>query len=364
MSDFDDYQGGLMGGGGGGLMPQGPSMGGGLLDGFNKWMQDPRNQQTLMAFGANLMSSRNANAGTALTAAMSARNDYDQKQQQKTMYDLQLQKLKQDLNQKVDPRSYLGKVDIDKHSPASIQAFLAGNGDFAKLQQNPANVKRDVREVNGQLIDIPPQGAPMPIFGQPKLPDVLTYGPDGKPMVNPLIVQAKSQIAAAGKPQTTVSVNTGQKGLDNDLKVRSDFRSEPIYKAHQEVQSAHQQIKQGLTLASPAGDLAAATKIMKLLDPTSVVRESELAMAMAAGGKFDRLAYYAQNTLSGNKLTPTQRIDFRKLADGLFQESESLYNAKRGEYKDIAKQYELNADLITGKDAGKASAASDPLGLR
>lgn len=159
---------------------------------------------------------------------------------------------------------------------------------------------------------------------------------------------------------TSVSVNTGQKGFDNTLKLRSDFRSEPIYKAHQEVQSAYQQIKQGLDMASPAGDLAGATKIMKLLDPTSVVRESELAMAMAATGALDRLSNYAQNVINGTKLTPSQRADFRKLADQLLTESAKQYNLKRKEYAGISDRNELNTQDVVGPEASLPSMAPPP----
>lgn len=154
--------------------------------------------------------------------------------------------------------------------------------------------------------------------------------------------------ATTHQPGTSVSVNTGQKGFDNTLKLRGDFRSEPIYKAHQEVQSAYSQIQQSLKQASPAGDLAGATKLMKLLDPGSVVRESELGMAMAASGALDRLQHYATNIVNGTKLTPTQRTDFQKLADALYGESVKQYNTKRAEYEGIAKRNELNVDDVLG----------------
>jgi hypothetical protein len=155
----------------------------------------------------------------------------------------------------------------------------------------------------------------------------------------------------AGASVNNVSVNTGQKGFDNVLKLRGDFRSEPIYKAHQDVKSAHAQISSSLKLASPAGDLAGATKLMKILDPGSVVRESELGMAMAASGALDRLTNYAQMVMSGNKLTPTQRKDFQTLSDALYAESSNLYNAKRGEYKGIADRNGLNElDVLGGED--------------
>lgn len=154
---------------------------------------------------------------------------------------------------------------------------------------------------------------------------------------------------------SSVSVNTGQKGFDNTLKLRGDFRSEPIYKAHQEVQSAYAQIQQGLKMQSPAGDLAGATKVMKLLDPGSVVRESELGMAMAATGLMDRLENYATNVLKGTKLTPLQRKDFQTLADNLFNESAKQYNGKRGEYEAIANRNGLAVPDVVGEPSKPAA---------
>ena len=152
------------------------------------------------------------------------------------------------------------------------------------------------------------------------------------------------------RPTTEVNVNTGQKGFDNTLKLRGDFRSEPIYKAHQEVKSAYSQIQTALKEGTPVGDMAGATKIMKLLDPGSVVRESELGMAMAATGLEDRLKNYANMVVTGQKLTPLQRKEFQTLADGLFSESANQYNAKRMEYKEIADRNELNAVDVVGAD--------------
>jgi hypothetical protein len=153
---------------------------------------------------------------------------------------------------------------------------------------------------------------------------------------------------------SSVSVNTGQKGFDNTLKLRGDFRSEPVYKAYQEVQSAHAQIKQALSQQSPAGDLAGATKIMKILDPGSVVRESELGMAMAATGMLDRVQNYAAMVMSGEKLTPSQRADFMNLADRLYGESVKAYSAKRSEYQGIAERNQLSVPDVLGPEPAAA----------
>ena len=163
----------------------------------------------------------------------------------------------------------------------------------------------------------------------------------------------------AGASTSTVSVNTGQKGLDNEMKFSAAFKGEPIYKAHQEVQSAHSQITQALKLQSPAGDLAGATKLMKILDPGSVVRESELGMAMAASGALDRLTNYSDQIIKGTKLTPTQRKDFQSLANNLYDESVKQYNNKRTEYHGFAGKYGLESDVLLGKPAAAAPAQAE-----
>ena len=147
------------------------------------------------------------------------------------------------------------------------------------------------------------------------------------------------------------------KDFGNALALRKEFNGEGIYKGYQEVKNAWSQINVGLNAKSPAGDLAAATKFMKLLDPTSVVRESELLMAMQASGALDRLYNYAQMRVAGTKLTPTQREDFRRLSDEFYQTSLNQYNEKFNEYRDIALRNNLNPDDIGKPDVFKPQAA-------
>jgi hypothetical protein len=187
---------------------------------------------------------------------------------------------------------------------------------------------------------------------------------DGKVVPNKAYQDYEIAKARAGAASNNISVNTGQKGFDNTLKLRGDFRSEPIYKAHQDVQSAYSQISTALKQNSPAGDLAGATKLMKILDPGSVVRESELGMAMAASGALDRLYNYADMVTRGTKLTPTQRQDFQVLADSLYAESANLYNAKRGEYEGIAQRNGLNTLDVLGEPDKFSPKPAKPAGAK
>lgn len=147
-------------------------------------------------------------------------------------------------------------------------------------------------------------------------------------------------------PAPSMTFNAGEKGFKHSIDLANAFKAEPIYKAHQEVTNSYGQIKAALENPSGASDLAAATKFMKLLDPGSVVRESELVMAMQTSGLLDRMANYANQIITGQKLTPTQRQEFKVMTDKLFDSSRSLYNQKRNQYVGIAQQYKLDPEVI------------------
>lgn len=157
-----------------------------------------------------------------------------------------------------------------------------------------------------------------------------------------LVGKYREQIA------TKVNVNPEQKGFENEMKLAGAFKQEPVYKDYQDVNSAFNQVISSLSQGTPIGDVAGATKVMKLLDPGSVVRESELGIAMAASGRMDRLNNYFTNMMSGRKLTPTQIDDFKALSNELYAAAGQAYNKKRDEYKNFGEAYNfknLNAAL-------------------
>jgi hypothetical protein len=161
--------------------------------------------------------------------------------------------------------------------------------------------------------------------------------------------QYRQQIA----PRTTVTVPVdmtgGQKGFENEMKLGSAFKGEPIYKEFGDMKSAFKQVVSSLSQGTPIGDVAGATKIMKLLDPGSVVRESELGIAMAAAGRMDRLQNYFNNMMTGQILTPTQRQDFERLATELYAAAADGFNKKRGEYVGFGEAYGFkNLDKVLG----------------
>jgi hypothetical protein len=174
----------------------------------------------------------------------------------------------------------------------------------------------------------------------------------GVPVTLENIMQLRRSGATNVNVKVPVDMTSGQKGFENEMSLSKAFKAEPIYKDYSDMQSAFGQVVSSLSAGTPIGDVAGATKIMKLLDPGSVVRESELAIAMAASGRMDRLQNYFNNMMTGQKLTPTQRDDFKALANELYAAAGDAYNKKRNEYRGFGDAYGFkNLDTALGAPA-------------
>ena len=174
----------------------------------------------------------------------------------------------------------------------------------------------------------------------------------GVPVTLENIMKLKRSGATNVDVKVPVDMTGGQKGFENEMKLSGAFKNEPIYKDFSDMKSSFNQVVSSLSQGTPIGDVAGATKVMKLLDPGSVVRETELGIAMAAAGRMDRLQNYFSNMMTGQKLTPTQRDDFRALSNELYAAAGDAYNKKRGEYEQFGNAYGFkNLDTALGAPA-------------
>jgi Spy/CpxP family protein refolding chaperone len=84
----------------------------------------------------------------------------------------------------------------------------------------------------------------------------------------------------------------------------------------------------------------------------------------------DRLKNYFNNWATGQKLTPTQRDDFKQLSNELYAAAGQAYNQKRQEYQDYGQSFNLDASKALGAPAqipslmrgGPGGAERKPLG--
>lgn len=174
-------------------------------------------------------------------------------------------------------------------------------------------------------------------------------------------VEASRENAAATRD--VASATRAAAGMQRDqateMKLADDYRAQS--KDFKAVGDAYAQINSTLDKAthSPAATLAAATKFMKLLDPGSVVRESELGMALQASGVFDRATNYVNTLARGKVLTATQVADFKNITQQIYGAAQKGQQAIDADYSQKAKAYNLRPEMVT-QDLGQNKSPAAP----
>ncbi len=97
-----------------------------------------------------------------------------------------------------------------------------------------------------------------------------------------------------------------------------------------------------------AGDVALVFAFMKMLDPGSVVRESEFAMAQDTSGMFGRLEALLPKLRAGEFLTEGQRENFVGLAGKYMDSYGSMEKRHRADLMIPVKNYKLNPGNVFG----------------
>ena len=117
-------------------------------------------------------------------------------------------------------------------------------------------------------------------------------------------------------------------------------------KDYQTVRDSYTRIVNSTKEVSPAGDLALIFNYMKMLDPGSVVRESEFATAAATGSYGQRIQGAVQKVMSGERLAPEMRADFISKASDLYAGMEDQHQKRSSEYRKIAEKNRLPIDEV------------------
>lgn len=207
-----------------------------------------------------------------------------------------------------------------------IQKQALGMGKF--IEQNAPKVTQVNTGGAVELVSTPGLG------GAPST--LQSYKRTASPESQAMLAQAQATRDAA---KITANQNT-------EMKLADDYRTQS--KPFKEVSDAYRQISNTLDKAttSPAATLAAATKFMKLLDPGSVVRESELGMALAASGVIDRAFNYYNVLQRGKVLTPTQAADFKRITGEIYKAAQQSQQAIDADYTSKATTYGLRPEMV------------------
>jgi len=97
---------------------------------------------------------------------------------------------------------------------------------------------------------------------------------------------------------------------------------------------------------SAAGDLSLVFNFMKMLDPGSVVRESEFATAQNAAGVPERIRNVFNRLNTGELLAPAQRADFIGQASDLFTSQNEIHENRINVFTGLASRNNLNPENV------------------
>jgi len=156
--------------------------------------------------------------------------------------------------------------------------------------------------------------------------------------------------AGAGAPQTAPMAGAVQiipaqpKFFANEKDLRGEFQAQ--VKPYVELGQAYQKIETAAKNPSPAGDIAMVYGFMKVLDPSSVVREGEFATAQNAGSVPDSVRNMYNKALNGERLNEKIRSDFLQQARNLVESQRVMSNDLMSRYTEVAKNYKLDPNQV------------------
>ncbi len=140
------------------------------------------------------------------------------------------------------------------------------------------------------------------------------------------------------------ALQDGTDNFDKEKKLRDAYVKQSG--EYIKVRDSYGRVLQSAKKPSAAGDLALVFNYMKILDPGSVVRESEFATASNAAGVPDRIRNTYNRVLNGERLADNQRADFVDRAKKLYRGMENQHKRRVGSYEKLATSYGLNSKNI------------------
>lgn len=137
-----------------------------------------------------------------------------------------------------------------------------------------------------------------------------------------------------------------EKRFNQENTIRTQYQTRAAN--YGKVRDAYSTIEASANDATGAGDIALVTSFMKMLDPGSVVRETEFANAQNTAGLLDKLKNQAEKLQTGAFLDPSQRKSFSDLAKKYLDAANNREDQIRKQYEKTVKTYNLDYENVFG----------------
>jgi hypothetical protein len=172
----------------------------------------------------------------------------------------------------------------------------------------------------------------------------------------------------ASIPDPKAQADALKNDFANEKDLYSQYSNSDPVKTYETVKGAYERVRQSAALDTGAGDMGLIYGYMKMLDPGSVVRESEFAMAAQTGSYGEQIQGLVQRVLTGERLTPSQRQAFQQAAEKLYDEAAGNLNSVNSQFTGRATRYNVDpSSFIRSPESFQPLtqiAPNDPLGIR
>ena len=147
-----------------------------------------------------------------------------------------------------------------------------------------------------------------------------------------------------GNPARPASTREAGAGFNQSKDLRTAY--EKLTSDPREAVTAYRKIEGGFGADSGPGDIAGIFGFMKMLDPTSVVREGEFATAENSGGVSETIRNLYNKALSGERLTPTVRQEILATAGTQLGAYQKRFNEVGSTYTDLATKFGVDPSTV------------------
>jgi hypothetical protein len=244
-------------------------------------------------------------------------------------------------------KRYQSMLDLAQSGPEGVKAVK----DMFAMSITGMTGGKEAMEALGKLGEEQRAAAAEPDVIKKRLADI-GYT---EAQTNKFLAETRKLDAETKKLAVDLETMNAAGGLDPEKKFNSELALNKEYttrtKGYDESLRLADVIETSAQSASGAGDLALVTTFMKMIDPGSVVRESEFAKAQDTAGLMGKLLATASRVQNGQILTPDQRKDFVALSKQYMQASTDHEKRVREGLDFMVKSYGLNADNVFGLKA-------------
>ncbi len=280
------------------------------------------------------------------------------------------QRQKEAAAQQAMQQQQLASIDADRVEGRKIQAQNVELGERNRRDRNNAQ-GIDLMQADKTQMDTETALAGLP----PNLRQIADLRRVGVTGISPQDLQSPEDRAAAESAKKAAEFEDWKKKQDYDeqqirsrpkepkasgpaglstaqgntaLKFQDDYARDS--KPYLTMRDAYQRVKSAAANPDAAGQLSMIFAYMKMLDPNSVVRETEFANAENARGVPDTIRNTYNKVMKGERLGTQQIAQFVGQAESLFKNAKDNQSKVRQTYGSRAKQWEIPESMVLDAD--------------